>query len=605
MRFLVSFFSFKSIQTKMMVVFIILVVFPMLLITYFSIKGSERFLQQKISQSDSQMLEQMSNSINSSLQAMINASSLFTQDRAIVDLLSMSDNLNSSELFNKTKLVDKEMQKAKNSILLNFNSYISIFDFNGNLYTSGSRKSTDNYEEYSKTKWFKDTITANGFMLWIAPQNDYIKTDDLSEGPLITLSRLIKGSRSLGGYGVVTISISESEFYKKFFKNNGNDADNKVFIIDDNGVVISSDDKEIIGNNLSNELYIKNILDNKKSNFITEIRGKKTIISYSSIALTKWKLVKINSYDVLFMDLIKDRNKNLVLISILSLIFLIVTTLIVYGITKPIKMLKQTMKFVEAGDLNTRATIKGNDEIAQLGTGFNSMLSYIKELIENIQDKQKKEEELKLEVLQAQINPHFLFNTLNTIKWTAVISQANNVASMIEALGRILEMSVKDMNKLITIKDEIENLKSYLMLQKARYNQRFKETISIDANILNKRIPRLILQPIVENSIVHGLKEDKVGDLKIIITGAIMNGMIVLNVEDAGVGIEKERLEEIYEDYKNKTNRNRFGRIGLQNVHRRIELLFGDPYGITISSKPQMGTNIEILLPVLEEESND
>lgn len=605
MRFLVSFFSFKSIQTKMMVVFIILVVFPMLLITYFSIKGSERFLQQKISQSDSQMLEQMSNSINSSLQAMINASSLFTQDRAIVDLLSMSDNLNSSELFNKTKLVDKEMQKAKNSILLNFNSYISIFDFNGNLYTSGSRKSTDNYEEYSKTKWFKDTITANGFMLWIAPQNDYIKTDDLSEGPLITLSRLIKGSRSLGGYGVVTISISESEFYKKFFKNNGNDADNKVFIIDDNGVVISSDDKEIIGNNLSNELYIKNILDNKKSNFITEIRGKKTIISYSSIALTKWKLVKINSYDVLFMDLIKDRNKNLVLISILSLIFLIVTTLIVYGITKPIKMLKQTMKFVEAGDLNTRATIKGNDEIAQLGTGFNSMLSYIKELIENIQDKQKKEEELKLEVLQAQINPHFLFNTLNTIKWTAVISQANNVASMIEALGRILEMSVKDMNKLITIKDEIENLKSYLMLQKARYNQRFKETISIDANILNKRIPRLILQPIVENSIVHGLKEDKVGDLKIIITGAIMNGMIVLNVEDDGVGIEKERLEEIYEDYKNKTNRNRFGRIGLQNVHRRIELLFGDPYGITISSKPQMGTNIEILLPALEEESND
>lgn len=605
MRFLVNFFSFKSIQTKMMVVFIILVVLPMLLITYFSIKGSESFLQQKISQSDSQMLEQMSSSINSSLQAMINASSLFTQDREIVDLLLMSNDLNPSEFFNKTQLMDKEMQKAKNSILLNFNSYISIFDFNGNLYTSGSRKSTDTYEKYSKAKWFKDTVAANGFMLWIAPQKDYINTDDLSAGPVITLSRLIKGSRSLGGYGIVTITISESEFYKKFFKNNGNDADNKVFIIDDKGIVISSDEKAAIGRTLSDEFYIKNILVNSKNNFITEISGKKTIINYSSIELTKWKLVKMNSYDVFFRDLIKDRNKNLVLIFIISLIFLIVTTLIVFGITKPIKMLKQTMKFVEDGDLNTRANIKGNDEIAQLGTGFNSMLSYIKELIENIQDKQKKEEELKLEVLQAQINPHFLFNTLNTIKWTAVISQANNVASMIEALGRILEMSVKDMNKLITIKEELENLKSYLMLQKARYNQRFTESIFIDANIMNLKIPRLILQPIVENSIVHGLKEDKVGDLKITITGEKINGMMVLNVEDDGAGIEKERLEEIHEDYKNKNNRNRFGRIGLQNVHRRIELLFGEPYGIKISSELQIGTNIEILLPALEEESND
>lgn len=602
MRYFVNFFSFKSIQTKMMVVFIIMVVLPMLLITYFSIKGSERFLQQKISQSDYQVLEQMSNSINSSLQAMINASSLFTQDRQLVDLLSMSNNLDSNQIFNKTQLFDKEMQKAKNSILLNFNSYISIFDFNGNLYTSGSRQATDNFEKYSSTQWFKDTLAANGFMLWIAPQSDYIKTEDLSSGPVITLSRLIKGSRSLGGYGIVTISISESEFFRKIFKNTAGDVDNNVFIIDDKGVVISSGQKEIIGKTLSEEFHINKISDNSKNNYITKIEGKKTIISYASIELTKWKLVKMNSYDILFMDLIKDRNKNLILISLMSLIFLGVTTLIVYGITKPIKTLKETMKLVEDGDLNIRANIKGHDEVSQLGTSFNSMLSYIKELIENIRDKQKKEEELKLEVLQAQINPHFLFNTLNTIKWTAVINQANNVASLIEALGRILEMSVKDMNKLITIKDEVENLNSYLMLQKARYNQRFTESISIAEDIMNLKIPRLILQPIVENSIVHGLKEDKVGDLKIIITGEIREGMLLLNVEDDGAGIEKERLDEIYEDYKNKISRNRFGRIGLQNVHRRIELLFGAPYGIKINSKLHIGTNIEILLPVIEEE---
>lgn len=603
MRSLINFFSFKSIQTKMMVAFIILVVMPMLLITYFSITSSERFLQEKISQTDSQLLEQMSNSINSSMEAMINTSNLFTQDRQIIDLLSESDTLISSERFKKTQLIDKEMQKAKNSILLSFNSYISIFDFNGDLYTSGVRRSTDSYQRYSKTKWFKDTIDANGFMLWIAPHIDYIKTDDLDEGPMITLSRLIKGSRSLGGYGIVTISISESEFYKKIIKHNSTDMANEVFIVDNEGVVISSGNKSTIGKTLSDEFYVKNILENSKNNFTADINGKKTIISYTSIPLTKWKLIKINSYDVLFKDLIYDRNNNFILITIISLVFLLVTVLIVYGVTKPVKTLKETMKLVEEGDLNTRANIKGNDEVAQLGASFNSMLSYINELIINIKEKQKKEEELKLEVLQAQINPHFLFNTLNTIKWTAVISQANNVASLIEALGRILEMSVKDMNKLITLQDEIKNLKSYLMLQKARYNQRFTETICIDPETENLRIPRLILQPIVENSILHGLKEDKVGDLHIKVTGVISDGKLILRVQDDGLGIEKERLEEIYEDYKNKTGRNRFGRIGLQNVQRRIELLFGDSYGIKISSKPRNGTNVEIILPVIEEEN--
>ena len=600
-RSLQKLLSFKSVQTKMLLAILLLIVIPMLSITYISFKNSEKFIQDKISQSHAQILRELGGSVNSTLEAMINASNMFTLDKQIIDILSEGWDQNPEVQYNHHRLVSEQMDKAKNTILQNFTPFICVFDNYGNMFASGTKRDTDNYEKYGKSDWLSETIELNGYMLWIAPQTDFVRTEETGTGPLITLSRLIKGSRSQGGYGVITISISEEEFRKKLLRQG--DPGEELYITDQEGNIISHSNPVLVGENIKGYPYADKIFSGSQDSFIQKVDGSMKFISYASIGVTGWKVIKVSEYDTLFMDLLSNRNSNIFFIIMISVVFILVTALIIFSITQPLKKLQRTMKSVEEGNLDITLAVKGMDEVAQLGHGFNSMLRYINALIANIQEKQKKEEALRLEVMQAQINPHFLFNTLNTIKWTAIISQANNVASLIEALGRILEMSVKDIQALITLKDEVENLKSYLQLQKARYNQRFEEHIHIPAELENVKIPRLILQPLVENSIIHGLKEDKAGNIKIEIRAVKEGEDILLTVYDNGAGIEPQRLREILDDNRTDEYRNRFSRIGVQNVHKRVQLMFGEKYGLSIRSVRGEYTEVEVRMPLGREEN--
>jgi len=590
---------FKSIQTKMTAAILMLVVLPMLFITFISFTSSERFIQERISQSDSQMLEQLSSTINSVLEDMIKASNIFTLDKQIIDILSNGDGMDGTHSYYSTQIVNEQMDKAKNTMLLNFNSFICIYDFYGNMYSSGAWQSVDGYEKFKKSEWFNKTVELNGYMLWIAPQYDYIKSEEIGPGALITLSRMIKGTRSQGGYGIITISIGQKEFFKKLVKEDYFNEGDEVYLINSEGIIASHLDSSLVGKSIKDEPYIQAILAGGQNHFISEIGGKKKFVSYSPIGLTGWIVVKVSNYDTLFRDLLSIRNTNILYIFMISLIFIFVTSFIVISITRPLKKLRKSMKMVEEGNMDISVAVRGTDEVAQLGNSFNSMLLRINALIENIREKQKKEEELRLEVMQAQINPHFLFNTLNTIKWTAIISQAQNVANLIEALGRILEMSVKDINVLISVHDELENLKSYIQLQKARYNQRFIESIKIDKSLMDLKVPKLVLQPLVENSIIHGLSEERTDNLNIEISGKIFEDYLILTVHDDGVGIEPQKLLNILDDSQKNDHRNRFSRIGLQNVHKRIQLMFGEKYGLKIRSISGEGTDVEVRMPII------
>jgi len=287
-----------------------------------------------------------------------------------------------------------------------------------------------------------------------------------------------------------------------------------------------------------------------------------------------------------------------------TLILVLITVIIVYFISnnmsRPLINLKKALSEVSAGNLMVRVDVNSKDEIGDVGSSFNNMIVEIRNLISKVHEEHLMREKARLEALQAQINPHFLFNTLNTIKWASIMSKADNIARLIGALGKLLEVSVNRGSEFITVSEETECLKSYILIQRARYNDKFKINYSIDPDTLCYKVPKLILQPLVENSILHGF-EDKEGLGIVDVRIEKSQTLLLICVADNGVGIPQEKIETLLLETENNKEKGRFSGIGLRNVDERIKLYYGDDYGIEIKSVVESGTTVIVTLPLIYE----
>ncbi|HYH04210.1 MAG TPA: sensor histidine kinase [Bacillota bacterium] len=373
----------------------------------------------------------------------------------------------------------------------------------------------------------------------------------------------------------------------------------------EDGQIITQTNRHLVGRYASRELIDK--LKTRTENHFVQKDGKsRSFVSWREIGNTGWILIKISDYDLKLRELSAIKRETFIFIVVILLVFIMVTTLISYSITAPIKKLKRLIKRVEQGDFEANSSFYGNDEIAELGRSFNQMVLKINELITKIKDEQRLKEELQLELMQAQINPHFIFNTLNTIKWTAMINQATNTAQLIEDFGRIIGTSIKEMDKLITVREEIANVRSYLNIQKARFNYPLSDNIKIPENIAQCKIPKLILQPLVENSITHGYGNQYEKRITLTITAYQSEQHLIFEIEDDGCGISPEKLNQIVREIEEKSNARRTNGIGIYNVHKRIQLMFGEEFGLKIDIRINDGTTIKLILPFIpEEEAHD
>ena len=232
----------------------------------------------------------------------------------------------------------------------------------------------------------------------------------------------------------------------------------------------------------------------------------------------------------------------------------------------------------------------------------NESLADVTGLVAIVVQEQKQENDLRYEALRAQINPHFLFNTLSTIKWSAKMSGANNVSKTISALGRLLEVSINKGEEEVCFSEEFELVKCYVYIQNVRYNDKFELQLKVeDERIYSYRVPKLILQPIVENSIIHGFG-DMVDNCVIKIDAYGKGESVIIDVIDNGTGIDKDRLEGLMHS---KNAKQKFSGIGLKNVHERIRLKYGDQYGISINSAGGEGTTVSIAIPKLEDHKGE
>ena len=304
-----------------------------------------------------------------------------------------------------------------------------------------------------------------------------------------------------------------------------------------------------------------------------------------SIPLSGWRLTDTISTEFLYQDIYELRTFTFVVSLGLLMICLLATFFAIYSQLRPLFKLKEQMQQVMAGNLNAEiATTDSKDEISSLSRTFNNMVTEIGHLIEEIQVTQKRESELRFEMLLAQINPHFLFNTLNSIKWMSVMSGTEHITNTITALGRLLEISMNKVNDMLPIEEELENIKSYIKIQQVRYPGRFDVAYHIEEGILKEHTLKLILQPLVDF-------------LMIDISGRCENGIIILQVQDNGTGMDADTMKEILKPKKQGKNGYVFSGLGVSNVQERIQLAYGPDYGLQYDSDGNSFTTVTIRFP--------
>ena len=329
-----------------------------------------------------------------------------------------------------------------------------------------------------------------------------------------------------------------------------------------------------------------------------EFEGKTRQVTVKTVGYTGWKLVGVVPAESLASNHIQLRLFG-VFIVLFFIFFLVFVNLgVSERIAVPIKALEQSVKELEAGSETVDIAIGGPYEVQHLGNSIRSMVSTMRQLMDDIIRQEESKRKSELDVLQSQINPHFLYNTLDSIVWMIENNRYDDAIVMVTSLARLFRISLSRGRTLITVGEELEHARHYMTIQKMRFKNKFTSEIRADGEALSCETVKLVVQPIVENAIYHGM-EYADGDGEILVWAHIEGEDLYIDVTDNGPGMRQEQVDRLLREDGGPAAPSRRGSgIGLRNVHQRIQLTYGKPYGLEIESEPDEGTNIRIHLPV-------
>ncbi|WP_185752430.1 sensor histidine kinase [Butyrivibrio sp. AE2032] len=404
----------------------------------------------------------------------------------------------------------------------------------------------------------------------------------------------IMGTGMINGKKTVILMDIKKDVLKSLIESVSVSPDSFVFILDQNGDIVYTPVNPVVYWLDEKSLSIG---DGQQDNI--SIDGNNYLISVSEGKLTNWKFISVTS--------LKEQEQNVLRMYVISFVSAILALILVVLISmalaesfnKPIKQLKDKMQLVEQGDLSVRANLEYENEIGTLGKNFDHMLDYMNTLVEDIQTEKQRTLQARLKSLQEQIKPHFLYNTLDTINWMAREHGATDVVRMVEALTNMFRLGLSQGKDFITVKEEIEHVKNYLYIQSVRYEDKLTYVIDASEDCLKIVIPKLILQPLVENAIYHGIKLKKGGG-EIRISAKKENGQLILSVYDTGAGMSREELNSLrqsIEDIKNGKS----GSFGMTYVIERLKLYANEGFDIEVESYEGAYTQVIVRLLIKED----
>lgn len=581
--------KFKSIQSVIFAVLSVLLLGAVIIITVISLSYTRQSVFENSSLYTQTIIQQMNQNIDSYIDYMENTSYL----------------VSSNEDVQKYLFGDTADPEARDRILSQFETILDsrsdilnlgIIAENGRMLINNGQRLTNQDLDIHSQEWYTNALEGRESVYLTSSHVQHIIS---GERPwVITLSRGIRNKEMGTGQekeGVFFIDLNYSAISELCDQSMvGNQG--YAFIVDADGNIVYHPQQQ-----LYNELQTENIdlVMNAGSDIVTWGDGiNKKMYSISRSEKTGWTVVDC----VRVEELLRRSNEAqsiYVLVAIgLMAVALFFSRFVAKSITLPIQRLCDSMERVQEGDFSVSdIVVDSENEIGSLTKSFNVMTQRIHELMaQNIREQEAKRKS-ELKALQSQINPHFLYNTLDSIIWMAEGKKNEEVVLMTASLARLLRQSISNEDELVSIGQEIEYARGYLTIQKMRYKDKLEFWIEVEPSILNIRLIKLVLQPVIENAIYHGLKYKESRGL-LLVKGFMKNGNAVLQVIDDGVGMDQETLDHIYERHKVDYHSNG---VGIYNVQKRLQLYYGNEYGIVYESKPGEGTTATITIPGQQE----
>ncbi|QHW31360.1 HAMP domain-containing protein [Paenibacillus rhizovicinus] len=467
---------------------------------------------------------------------------------------------------------------------------IMVFGYNGRFVSD--RRITDLNPNVNITQqaWYQDAKAAGGKSVISAPHVQNIIQNEYRW--VVSLSRELKSTDGITAEGVFLVDLNLSVI-NDLASNINLGKRGYVFIVDQKGNIVYHPQQQLINSNLRGELIPEVTAAKSGTSFIANDANGKRIYSIQDTSFG-WKIVGVAYTDDLIASKSSLRNSILLYALCGLAISLLISFWLSHRLSRPIRDLQSDMKLVERGNFDIQTEIRQMNEIGQLGRNFNMMVGRIKMLMNEIIQNQESKRKSELQLLQAQINPHFLYNTLDSIVWMAEQKQHEEVVLMTSALAKLFRASITKDQEIVPIRVELDHITNYLLIQKMRYESQLDYEIDFAEDILRNKTIKLLLQPFVENAIYHGIRNSPDKGL-ITIRGMHQGENIVFEVEDNGQGMPPEQLQRLLLPEDGESGKG----IGIRNVNERIKLYFGHEYGIQIRSELEVGTCVTITIPTL------
>lgn len=571
-----------SIRSRLLVSFMLISILPITIISIYSNYRYERSIETKLGLYSEQILTEIAKNIKNELSNYEILSEEVIMDDMIQNGL---DAFNKLDDYNKNKLLDELNTKLGNEIF-RFNNLKNIHI----IMPDGSSFFDIGYE------FFNDSIKQSLIQAIDRSRRNiyytYTKTNQGSD--CILIGRRINAKEKIDTkLGYLFIVVDEKVFAEQIYKNVDMGKGSDLFIMDSGGMAVSSISSGLRnGSRYPEEKFIRRLNDEMKAGTYTLLQKNEKFMAVSTyIPEADWYLIGRIPDSYINSELLEVRNGIILLCIIVVIVSVILSMFIYLSVYAPIRDIVASAKRIGDGELNVIIDDGRNDEMSSLSWNIRRMVNKLKELIENIKKEQTAKREAELKMLQAQINPHFLFNTLNSLKWTAMLSSNNTLSEGLEALSGLMKDTILNKDELVDIETELNNLNNYATIQRIRYGCSFSLEYDLEEQLKKSLVLKFILQPIVENSIIHGI-EDENSRIEIRVIVRKVDECLHITVEDNGKGFDIAETDYIR---KNK----RLSGIGINNVDERIKINYGDEYGLQVESKPGLGTKAFIRLPYL------
>lgn len=369
-----------------------------------------------------------------------------------------------------------------------------------------------------------------------------------------------------------------------------------TYITDSRGEIIYHPRQELLYSNLIKENN-RQEATYQDGTYTETFQNEKRLVTVKAVGYTGWKIIAVTPLASVRAGFTQFSQFALLLAAFITFLLVFVNMFISSRMATPIKRLENSVKNIENGELDeSKITVSGSYEVQHLGKTIRSMVQEMKKLMADIVQEQEAKRKSELEALQAQINPHFLYNTLDAIVWMIENDNRKDAVTMVTALARLFRISLSKGRTIIPVTDELQHVRNYLTIEKMRFKNKFEFSIEAEPETLNCSTIKLIVQPLVENAIHHGL-ESTDDDGRIRIHSYIIGTELYIDVEDNGIGMPPEQVDALLKA-GTVTVHGKGSGIGLKNVQERIQLYFGCAYGLQILSEPDEGTTVRIHLPV-------